>query len=115
MNIKEKVALLKMEVIDAKDHLGSCVKALAEAESDIQNHTYESLEEAENFLFSMFERQAYDDCEGAGNCGCEEYTQDFIVDGKEYTATGSFEYDRHDKTYYYVDRHSYSYKEKQND
>ena len=60
----------------------------------------------------MFENQAYEDCEGAGNCGSPEYEQDFIVGGKEYTAVCSFDYDRHDKTYYYIDRSEYSYREK---
>lgn len=113
MNIKEKIALLKMDVIDAKDHLGSCVKALASAESDIQNHVYESLEKAEDSLYKALLSRANEDCEGSYCCGNDEYEQDFLVDGKEYTATMSFEYGRHDKTYYYIEDSYFSYKEKQ--
>lgn len=113
MNIKEKIAKLKFDMHIVQAELALIQEELNRAEGDIQNHIYDSLEEAENFLFSMFENMAHEDCQGTHNCGDEEYTQDFIVGGKEYTAIGSFEYNRHDKTYYYIDSGGYSYKEKQ--
>ena len=46
---------------------------------------------------------AFEDCEGAGNCGMDKYTQEFIVGDMHYIATLTVEYNRHDKTYYYID------------
>lgn len=112
MSIKERINGLKAELEIAQGRVLLISAELEEAESDIQNHVYESLDRAEHVLFSMFENQAHEDCEGAGNVGSDVYTQDFIVDGVEYTASGFFEYNRHDKTYYYIDGSDYSYKEK---
>lgn len=112
MSIKETITLLESIVSKMEFNLSMARGQLCAAKDNIQNHVYESIEKAEGFLYNQFDNEAANDCEGSGNCGCEEYTQDFIVDGKEYTATGKFEYDRHDKTYYYVDSSEYSYKEK---
>jgi len=112
-NIKDKIKQLKEDVNFAEITLSNLRAKLIGLESNIQSHVYESLEQAENFLFNMFKNQAHEDCEGAHNCGCDEYVQDFIVDGKEYTAKMVFEYGRHDKTYYYIDSSSFSYKEKE--
>jgi hypothetical protein len=112
MSIKEKIVRLEQAVLFAQRDLAGAYANLNEAKESIENHVYKSLEDAENCLMSEFENQAFEDCEGSGNCGAEEYTQDFIVDGKEYTAIGNFSYDRHDKQYYYIDERSYSYVEK---
>lgn len=112
MNIKERIVDLKLEVEDRQAALDNAVFDLSVAERSIENHVYESLERAESRLCAIFEGKAHEDCEGAGNCGEDEYTQDFIVDGKEYVATMTFDYNRHDKTYYYIDGREFSYKEK---
>jgi len=112
MTFKENLISLRESVMFAEANLFQARKALTAAECDIQNHVYTSLEEAEETLSNLFWDWAHEDCEGAGNCGSPEYSQDFIVDGIEYTATETFEYNRHDRTYYYIDGHSYSYKEK---
>lgn len=52
--------------------------------------------------------QAEEDCEGSYNYGDHEYFQEFIVDGKHYMGKLSVEYNRHDKTYYYVDGHEFT-------
>lgn len=58
------------------------------------------------------EDEARNDCEGAGNCGAEEYTQEFMVAGVVHVGTLKVEYNRHDKTYYYVDGSKFSVAEK---
>jgi len=59
--------------------------------------------------------KAREDCEGAYNwaynCGLDEYTQEFIVGSTKYLGTAKFEYNRHDKTYYYIERCTFSHKE----
>jgi len=66
------------------------------------------MQEAENVIENRLENMARDDCEGAGNCGAAKYMQEFIVDGSHYMATLSVEYNRHDKTYYYVEEQQFS-------
>lgn len=112
MNIKNSIKYITEQLEEQKKVVRDWEGLLEFAETSIENHVYESLEKAENFLMSMFENKAFDDCEGAGNVGDEEYEQDFIVAGKEYTAIGKFEYNRHDKTYWYIDSSEYEYKEK---
>lgn len=51
---------------------------------------------------------ADDDCEGSHNCGLDEYRQEYIVDNIKYVGILNVEYNRHDKTYYYVEDSSYS-------
>lgn len=41
----------------------------------------------------------------------ETYEQEFIVSGVRYLGTLECEYNRHDKTYYYVEDAKFSYKE----
>lgn len=44
-------------------------------------------------------------CEGSHNRGSSQYDINFIdIDGTRKTATFEVQYDRHDKTYYYVDK-----------
>lgn len=84
--------------------------ALAVAEANLEvfdtlpeNNVFSSVLDAEMELEDRLRDQAFRDCEGAHNCGDDEYKQEFIVDGKHYLFTASFEYNRHDKMYYYID------------
>jgi hypothetical protein len=108
-NIKGEIAVAELIIRDMEISLSEARSNLYNLRKNIRNHIYESLEKAECLLMDMFEKEAHEDCEGSGNCGCDEYVQDFIVDGKEYTATVKFQYD---SFFYYVDRREYSYKEK---
>lgn len=54
--------------------------------------------------------QAREDCEGAYNCGADHYDQEFMVGDVRYLGTLTVEYNRHDKTYYYIDGSNFSYK-----
>jgi hypothetical protein len=107
---------IKEMIIDAKTDVEFCSVRLKQAEcnlealeSDIRNHVYESLEVAEFKLEGILCREANEACEGSYCWGEDSYSQDFIVDDKEYVATMTFEYNRHDKTYYYVDCSEFSY------
>lgn len=102
-----------------RDGLVHCValaqKALEEAQANlaafdasIENNVYASLDEASGKIEDQLRDQAFEDCQGAHNCGLDEYTQDFMVDGKKYRAIATFEYNRHDKMYYYIDGSSFS-------
>jgi nicotinamide phosphoribosyltransferase len=43
------------------------------------------------------------DCEGSYNCGKEEYSREVKIGDEYYRITFEFDYNRHDKKYYYVD------------
>lgn len=56
---------------------------------------------------------AHDNCEGSNRCGKSEYTQEYQLIDSDVVYEGKIkvEYDRHDKTYYYVDEVDYSFSE----
>ena len=82
-------------------------KALADFDSLPENNVFESMELAEARIQNVLLREAKNDCEGANNCGVDEYRRKFMVDGIVYEGILRCEYDRHDKTYYYIDRHEF--------
>lgn len=100
---------LEAAVEKAQKQLDEAVKALTAFRSTAEYHTYETLEAALWAMEDLLEGRAFSDCEGAYNCGDSEYTQDFTVEGVVYTAKMTFEYNRHDKTYYYIDSSEFSY------
>lgn len=89
-------------------------KELYALETHWSNHVYNHFWEAEYTIFNYFENIARESCEGSYCYGESEYTQEFVVDGVHYLATVTFEYNRYDKQYYYIDGSNYSYKEIKN-
>lgn len=67
-----------------------------------ENNVYKTLNDAKELEY-ILDSRASEDCEGSYNCGAPTYEQEFIVDGKHYLAKLEVEYNRHDKTYYYID------------
>jgi hypothetical protein len=76
-----------------------------------EHNTFETLKDADIALASDMYHRAGEDCEGSHCCGEDEYTQEFMVGTQKYLATMTFEYSRHDKTYYYIDSSDYTSKE----
>ena len=101
-------AELVQAVKDARANL-AVAEAAVEAWDDMpENNVFASMEEAESKVENALLKRARNDCEGAHNCGAETYTRGFIVDGVAYIGTLSVEYNRHDKTYYYVDEYEFT-------
>ncbi len=100
MSTKEELAAA---VVAAKAALATAESALDAFDTSPENNVFATLEEAEGVLEDRMCDWAFRDCEGAHNCGQDQYTQELIVGGKHYVATATFEYNRHDKTYYYID------------
>ena len=73
----------------------------------IEYNTFETLQEAESNLERWLGCLAFNDCEGADNCGSPEYEQEFRVQEQHYLATLTLEYNRHDKTYYYIEEQTF--------
>lgn len=94
---------LQAQVSEATKALADAQAELEAFESLAENHVYKDMEEAQGYLEEILRDRAYEDCQGAHNCGDEEYRQEFIVDGVKWLAILSVEYNRHDKTYYYIE------------
>lgn len=99
---------LMTKVKEAKDNLDIANKALFDFEAKAENNVFATMREAELKIHRKLEAEAHNDCEGAGNCGAESYQQEFMVDGVVYVGTLTVEYNRHDKTYYYIDRSDFT-------
>lgn len=66
---------------------------------------FNSLEEATDRINEIHFKEAGSDCEGAYNVGNDKYTTVAQVGNKYYEFTTKFGYNRHDKTYYYIDNY----------
>lgn len=69
--------------------------------------TYQTLEEAITEVNEEHFEEASADCEGSYNIGCESYSTNVYIksEAKCYTLTTPFNYNRHDKQYYYIDNY----------
>ena len=94
---------LQSRINAAQDALSAAMTAIDDFNRLPENNVFASLEDADADLEYELADRAREDCEGAGNCGQPEYRQAFMVDGIEYVAIYTPEYNRHDKTYYYID------------
>ena len=102
---------LELNVVTCRNLFTRAQRDLNEFINSIENNVFESLDAAEAEISNRLLSEAYEDCEGSYNCGNEEYTQDFIVDGTAYRGTLKCQYNRHDKTYYYVDESDFTIEE----
>lgn len=103
------IAQLNQEVANAKAALRAAVSNLAQFIALPENNIFETIERACDCLEDRLRDEAHEDCEGAGNCGATEYEQEFIVDGTNYLGKLSVSYNRHDKTYYYIDSCNFTF------
>lgn len=102
----------RQALVDNVDHyvkqLNAAVAELDRWDSLPDNHKYRTLAAAEGHLKDWLCDKAHADCERRGEAGQNQYTQEFSVAGKRYRAVLVVEYNRHDKTYYYVDGTEFS-------
>lgn len=97
------IQILKDAVEAASKELTQREFELKQAQALPENNVYPSLEDAEYKIEDILLDMAFEDCEGAGECGLEQYRQLFMVGDKTYVGILNVEYNRHDKTYYYID------------
>lgn len=100
---------LLAEITAAEAALADAESALSAFDDKAENNVYEDLYTALGWAEEKMRDQAHADCEGSYNCGNEEYTQEFMVGAQKYRATLKCEYNRHDKTYYYVEESTFTY------
>jgi hypothetical protein len=95
---------LNNDIKSARSALSAAEGALYEFNTLPENNVFDTLEKGASKIEDDLRDLASEDCEGAGNCGADEYRRKFTVDGVIFEGVLQCEYDRHDKTYYYIDR-----------
>jgi len=93
-------------------------EALVVAELDLfdylikpENNTFTDLEVASNTIEDKLINRAQEACEGSYCRGLDQYVQLFYVNDVLYSGTLEVEYNRHAKTYYYIDGTDFSVEE----
>ena len=106
-------AQIAAEIATHKKAIALLEQSMTDFDSLIENNQYEDHGTAEASIEDRFRNIAGEQCEGSNNCGEEKFMQRYQIAGNPnmFEATVSFEYNRHDKTYYYVDGTTYSYAE----
>lgn len=108
----DKLKSLKNAVTQAQTELESAISELDAFVDGPENNRFADVDTARAELEDRFRSRAYAECEDSYNCGQPQYTQEFTTDdGKSWLFVMDVEYNRHDKTYYYVDGVSISIKE----
>lgn len=102
---------LEASVANAKAALETAEAALQAFNDAPENNRFDDLQVALDTVEDDLRSQAYDDCQGAYNCGDDSYSKDFYVGDTLYRGTAEFEYNRHDKTYYYIEECTFTYEE----
>lgn len=108
--MSEEREQLEASVAAAKASLKAAEDALAEFDVRPSNWRFDSLDAAGR-LEDVLLGRAHDDCEGSYNYGYSEYRQGCYIGEKLHVAILTVEYNRHDKTYYYVDGHDFRIEE----
>lgn len=72
------------------------------------NWIFSSPEDVGYILEDELQSRASEACEGSYNCGQDAYTQLFYVGDVLHEARLDCEYNRHDKTYYYLEESKFS-------
>lgn len=101
---------LELALQVAKESVREAQEALDTFNGMAENNVFDTLELALVSIEDKLMRQAESDCEGSYNCGQPTYSQEFIVGNTRYIGVLSCEYNRYDKTYYYIDGHEFTYK-----
>lgn len=102
---------LELSVSNAKAALATAEASLQAFNDAPENNRFDNLDDALSHVEDDLRQQAFDDCQGAYNCGADSYSKEFYVGETLYRGTAEFEYNRHDKTYYYIDGCTFTYEE----
>jgi len=101
--ISAQIKFLNAKVVDLENQIEAF-------DSAIEQNQYKNHKEAELKISGRYECIANEECEGSYNRGADEYMQQYQIEGEAsiFEAFMKVEYNRHDKTYYYVDGFTYS-------
>ena len=108
MNIQEQVIALQNKINELQKVLLDHETELWKLKSSPEYNKFDNMEVASVAIESKLEVQAEEDCEGSYNCGNPQYIQQFYVNDMLYEGVLDVEYNRHDKTYYYVENSEFT-------
>jgi hypothetical protein len=97
------LAEINNEIVELKKNLESLQETKQILQLSREYNMYSNQNEAKNRVEGLLEDLANNDCEGSYTCGLAYYSCDYSANGKNFLCVATPEYNRHDKTYYYVD------------
>ncbi len=99
------------QIADHNKAIAALEQQIDSIDSALENNVYVSHDAAERAIFTRYKNIASEACEGSYCCGNREYRQQYKLKGDAtiFEALVTFEYNRHDKTYYYIDGIDYSF------
>lgn len=100
------------DIKQAEIALSAAQKALADFLRLPENNKFTDLDDAVATIEDQLRDKASNDCEGSHNCGVDKYKQLFMVNEDTYLGVLICEYNRHDKTYYYLENADFTYTKK---
>ncbi len=107
---QELIVRTQNEISELTAKLRAAEGQLYFLQSLADNNRFDSMEVAETAIYSKLKAEANEDCEGSYNCGNPQYHQEFYVNDQLYIGVLDVEYNRHDKTYYYVEESTFTVK-----
>ena len=101
----------KQEIQDNIDRLTNELKVwnskMEVFKQDPKNNVFETFSDAASKIEDELYSLAHEACEGSYNCGLDQYSKQFYVGENLYIGVSTFQYNRHDKMYYYIDEHEF--------
>lgn len=97
------------DIKQAEIALSTAQIALADFLSLPENNKFTDLDDAVETIENQLRDKARNDCEGSYNCGFDTYNQLFMVNEDTYLGVLTCEYNRHAKTYYYLEEANFTY------
>lgn len=107
---QEQIIATMNTISDLRAKLRAAECELYVLQSLADSNRFSDINVAERAIEAKLEAEANEDCEGSYNCGNPQYTQEFYVDDQLYIGVLDVEYNRHDKTYYYVEESTFTVK-----
>jgi len=107
---QEQIIAKQNEINDLRQSLTAAETELHLLQSSPENNKFSSMKVAVSAIEDKLLSEASNDCEGSYNCGNPQYTQEFYVNDVLYVGVLDVEYNRHDKTYYYVEESTFTVK-----
>jgi hypothetical protein len=109
-----KIDFLRYQIDTSEKSIAALKATIQDMKKDLCMHCYESHDTAEAAIHAKLDEEAHNDCEGSYNCGAECYFQEYTISGSPdiYVAKLSVEYNRHNRTYYFVEGTEYSFSKK---
>lgn len=107
---QEQIIAQQNTINELRNKLREAEIELWKLQSSPENNRFSCMKVAERAIEAKLEVEAEEDCEGKYNCGNPQYTQEFYVNDQLYIGILDVEYNRHDKTYYYVEESTFTVK-----